>query len=170
MGNFHLSNDRDRIEKLFWPAINDGFPNYERFWQQLVVPMILSNYSILTATRFFCKSITCCSGKPGDGQRGQETLRQDSISTILCLQVLWLQSRFLGNLPEKSGAYFFVVVEGECVVRPISSLQAAMGAFLPSDLPSDPKQSGKQLSCLDGFPVAHATEKTLVNGSGIASP
>jgi hypothetical protein len=36
--NLHLSNDGDGNEQLFWPAINDGFPNYERFWQQIVVP------------------------------------------------------------------------------------------------------------------------------------
>jgi hypothetical protein len=36
--NSHLSSDGDGIERLFWPVINDGFPNYERFWQQVVVP------------------------------------------------------------------------------------------------------------------------------------
>ncbi len=38
IGNLHLSNDGDGNERSFWPAINDGFPNYERFWRQLVVP------------------------------------------------------------------------------------------------------------------------------------
>ncbi len=38
IGNLHLSNDGDGTEKLYWPAINDGFPNYERFWQQVIVP------------------------------------------------------------------------------------------------------------------------------------
>jgi hypothetical protein len=34
----HLSNDGDDNEKLYWPAINDGFPNYEEFWRWIVVP------------------------------------------------------------------------------------------------------------------------------------
>src|SRR5579863_8820318 len=34
----HLSSDGDGIETLFWPAINAGFPNYELFWRQVVVP------------------------------------------------------------------------------------------------------------------------------------
>ncbi len=38
IANLHLSNDGDGNEKSFWPAINEGFSNYERFWQQVVVP------------------------------------------------------------------------------------------------------------------------------------
>ena len=29
----------DGNEQQYWPAINEQFPNYERFWQHLVVPM-----------------------------------------------------------------------------------------------------------------------------------
>ena len=33
----HIADDGDGIEKSYWPAINVGFPNYERFWQHVVV-------------------------------------------------------------------------------------------------------------------------------------
>jgi len=38
VSKLYLHNDGDGIEQGYWPAINDGFPNYERFWRMLVVP------------------------------------------------------------------------------------------------------------------------------------
>jgi hypothetical protein len=35
----HLANDGDGMEKAYWPAIVEYFPNYEHFWRDLVVPM-----------------------------------------------------------------------------------------------------------------------------------
>jgi len=32
-----IADEGDDIEKAFWPAINVGFPNYEKFWQQFVI-------------------------------------------------------------------------------------------------------------------------------------
>jgi len=37
--NLHLATDGDGNEQQYWPAISEQFPNYERFWQHLVVPM-----------------------------------------------------------------------------------------------------------------------------------
>jgi hypothetical protein len=37
--NLHLATDGDDIEQQYWPIINEQFPNYETFWQHLVVPM-----------------------------------------------------------------------------------------------------------------------------------
>jgi len=34
-----LGNDGDDSEKEYWPVIAHRFPNYERFWHRLVVPM-----------------------------------------------------------------------------------------------------------------------------------
>jgi hypothetical protein len=39
LGALHLANDGDGNERAYWPAINEHFPNYERFWRDLVVPM-----------------------------------------------------------------------------------------------------------------------------------
>jgi len=39
MGGLHLANDGDGNEPGYWPAMNEHFPNYERFWRDLVVPM-----------------------------------------------------------------------------------------------------------------------------------
>jgi len=35
----HLADDGDGNERTYWAAINEAFPNYELFWQRLVVPM-----------------------------------------------------------------------------------------------------------------------------------
>ena len=39
IGELHLADDGDGNERKYWAAINEAFPNYERFWQRLVVPM-----------------------------------------------------------------------------------------------------------------------------------
>jgi hypothetical protein len=35
----HLADDGDSNERKYWAAINEAFPNYELFWQRLVVQM-----------------------------------------------------------------------------------------------------------------------------------
>jgi len=37
--NFHLATDGDSNAQQYWPAVSEQFPNYEAFWQNLVVPM-----------------------------------------------------------------------------------------------------------------------------------
>jgi|SRR5579859_2249997 len=39
IASLHLANDGDGMERAYWPAINENFPNYELFWRDLVVPM-----------------------------------------------------------------------------------------------------------------------------------
>ncbi len=35
----HFANDGDPHEREYWPVLKERFPNCERFWQRLVVPM-----------------------------------------------------------------------------------------------------------------------------------
>ena len=39
IANLHLATDGDPQEQRDWPIVNEHFPNYERFWRDLVVPM-----------------------------------------------------------------------------------------------------------------------------------
>lgn len=39
IADLHLADDGDGNERRYWAALHETFPNYERFWQRLVVPM-----------------------------------------------------------------------------------------------------------------------------------
>lgn len=39
ISNTFLSSDGDSEEKRYWHYLNEDFPNYEKFWQQFVVPL-----------------------------------------------------------------------------------------------------------------------------------
>src|ERR1700689_3196166 len=86
------------------------------------------------------------------------------------LQVVALQARLLGNLRHKGGSDLVAIVEGKSIVGPSLPLKPAVRPALPCHLPPNPQQGSQQLLSLDRFPTAHATEKTLANGSGTSSP
>jgi hypothetical protein len=41
VANLHFANDGDAHERQYWPLVMARFPNCERFWRDLVVPLNL---------------------------------------------------------------------------------------------------------------------------------
>jgi hypothetical protein len=60
------------------------------------------------------------------------------------VQVFGLQPHFPGNLYEKSGTNFLVVMKGKRIAGPAGSFQSTMRPVLPCDCPSDSDQCGQE--------------------------
>ena len=39
IARLHFANDGDSYERQYWPLVMERFPNSERFWRDLVVPL-----------------------------------------------------------------------------------------------------------------------------------
>src|ERR1039457_5339662 len=112
------------------------------------------------------------------GSRGSRCFRGEGRFVPFChrqaafwrLHGLGPQPCLFGDLCEKPRADFFIIMERKRIVGPPGPLEPAMRTLLPCDLPSNAQQGSQQLLRLDRSPIAHATEKTLGDGSGNLSP